>query len=134
MADPEIDVIDIVLPPFLHVPVAVEALKAGKHVICEKPLTGYFGPRGQENVGKTVPKAEMYKSCVTEMDKLAKVIAQTDRKFMYAENFVYATPVQKAAEIIRAKQTKILFMKGEESLKGPQVQLRGFGIKQEEEL
>lgn len=126
LADPEIDVIDIVLPPFLHVPVAVEALKAGKHVICEKPLTGYFGPRGQENVGKTVPKAEMYKSCVTEMDKLAKVIAQTDRKFMYAENFVYATPVQKAAEIIRAKQTKILFMKGEESLKGSSSPVAGF--------
>lgn len=126
LADPEIDVIDIVLPPFLHVPVAVEALKAGKHVICEKPLTGYFGPRGQENVGKTVPKAEMYKSCVTEMDKLAKVIAQTDRKFMYAENFVYATPVQKAAEIIRAKQTKILFMKGEEGLKGSSSPVAGF--------
>lgn len=126
LADPEIDVIDIVLPPFLHVPVAVEALKAGKHVICEKPLTGYFGPRGQENVGKTVPKAEMYKSCVTEMDKFAKVIAQTDRKFMYAENFVYATPVQKAAEIIRAKQTKILFMKGEESLKGSSSPVAGF--------
>lgn len=35
---PHIDVIDICLPPHLHVPVAIQALAAGKHVICEKPL------------------------------------------------------------------------------------------------
>ena len=118
LEDPEINVIDIVLPPFLHVPFAIEAMKAGKHVICEKPLTGYFGKKGQENVGKTVPKAEMYRACLEEMDQLKKVVEETGKKFMYAENFVYATPVQKAAEILRAKKSKILFMKGEESLKG----------------
>ena len=116
--DPEIDVVDIVLPPFLHTRVAMEAMEAGKHVICEKPLTGYFGERGQENIGKTVDKSLMYKKCLEEMDELKKVVDRTGRKFMYAENFVYATPVQKAAEILRAKKTKILFMKGEESLKG----------------
>ncbi|WP_319517837.1 Gfo/Idh/MocA family oxidoreductase [uncultured Martelella sp.] len=36
--DPEIDVIDICLPPFLHFSAAKAALEAGKHVICEKPL------------------------------------------------------------------------------------------------
>ncbi|MEM9270374.1 MAG: Gfo/Idh/MocA family oxidoreductase, partial [Pseudomonadota bacterium] len=34
----EIDLIDICLPPDLHVPVSIDALGAGKHVICEKPL------------------------------------------------------------------------------------------------
>ena len=37
---------------------------------------------------------------------------------MYAENFVYAPAVSKAAEIIRKKKSKILYAKGEESLKG----------------
>ncbi len=37
--DPEIDVIDICTPPFLHPGMTLEALAAGKHVICEKPLT-----------------------------------------------------------------------------------------------
>ena len=118
LADPEIDVIDIVLPPFLHAQIAMEAMEAGKHVICEKPLTGYFGKPGQENIGVTVPKSEMYCRCLEEMDRLKAVVERTGKKFMYAENFVYATPVQKAAEIIRAKKTKLLFMKGEESLKG----------------
>ena len=39
LADPEIDVIDIVTPPFLHCSMAIKALKAGKHVICERPFT-----------------------------------------------------------------------------------------------
>ncbi|MGX9357424.1 Gfo/Idh/MocA family protein [Roseobacteraceae bacterium S113] len=34
----DVDVIDICLPPALHAPVAIRALAAGKHVICEKPL------------------------------------------------------------------------------------------------
>jgi len=117
LADPEIDVIDIVTPPFLHCKMAIQALQAGKHVICEKPLTGYFGEPGQENVGAT-NKAHMFRQVMAEMDQLKAVVEASDKKFMYAENFVYATPVQKAAELIRAKQSKILFMKGEESLKG----------------
>ncbi len=36
--DPEIGLIDICLPPHLHVPMSLKALAAGKHVICEKPL------------------------------------------------------------------------------------------------
>jgi predicted dehydrogenase len=38
LEDPEIDVIDICLPPHLHVATACKALRAGKHVLCEKPL------------------------------------------------------------------------------------------------
>lgn len=36
--DPDIDVVAILLPHYLHAPVIQEALRAGKHVICEKPL------------------------------------------------------------------------------------------------
>ncbi len=124
VADPEIDVIDIATPPFLHIPMAIKALKAGKHVICEKPLTGYFGAPGEENVGFT-SKQHMYDEVMRSMDELRKVVNSTDRKFLYAENFVYSTPVRKAAEIIQAKKSKILFMKGEESLKGSSSPLAG---------
>ena len=36
--DPEIDVVDICLPPALHGEVAVAAAKAGKHALVEKPI------------------------------------------------------------------------------------------------
>lgn len=37
--DPEIDVVDITTPNSLHFEMAMAAIRAGKHVYCEKPLT-----------------------------------------------------------------------------------------------
>lgn len=38
LQDPEVDLIDICLPPALHVDMALKALHAGKHAILEKPI------------------------------------------------------------------------------------------------
>lgn len=38
VARDDIDIVDICTPNFLHKPIAEAAAKAGKHVICEKPL------------------------------------------------------------------------------------------------
>nr|MCR4923836.1 Gfo/Idh/MocA family oxidoreductase [Lachnospiraceae bacterium] len=117
--DDEIDVIDICTPPYAHEEMIIKALNAGKHVICEKPLSGYFGKEGDiEPIGKNVTKEKMYKEVVASMDRLKEAVSKSDKKFMYAENFVYAPAVTKAAEIISKKKSRILYAKGEESLKG----------------
>lgn len=38
LASPEIDLVDLCLPPHLHAEAAIAAFQAGKHVFCEKPI------------------------------------------------------------------------------------------------
>jgi predicted dehydrogenase len=117
--DPEIDVIDICTPPALHAEMIVACMQAGKHVICEKPFTGYFGQPGDAApIGRNVPKAVMYERVMAEMEKTVAAIRASGRLFLYAEDWVYAPAVVKTAEIIRKTRDKILFMKGEESHSG----------------
>ena len=61
--DPEIDVIDICTPPYTHKDLIIRALKANKHVICEKPLCGFFGS------GDTDKKV-MYGSVMKDLDEI----------------------------------------------------------------
>lgn len=126
LSDPEIDVIDICSPPYTHEDYTIKTLEANKYVVCEKPLTGYFGCEGDtEPVGNTVSKAEMYNKVIESLDKIALVVKRHPAHFMFAEHFIYAPAVQKAAEIIKKKGSKILCVKGEESLKGSSSRLAG---------
>ncbi|MCL2074842.1 MAG: Gfo/Idh/MocA family oxidoreductase [Betaproteobacteria bacterium] len=108
--DPQIDVIDICTPPYLHAEMIKMAMQAKKHVICEKPLTGCFDA--------SLSKKEMYARLLFDLENLQATINNSGKKFMYAENFVYAPAIVKSAEILRKKRSRILYAKGEESLKG----------------
>jgi predicted dehydrogenase len=118
LRDPEIDIVDICTPPESHLRIAKQALMAGKHVICEKPLTGYFkeGESGQST--GSYSKRKMYRIVLKEMADFKSVVDSSTKKFMYAENLLYAPALLKAAEMIVKKKSRILFMQGEESLKG----------------
>ena len=126
LTDPDIDVIDICTPPYVHEEMIERAMLAGKHVICEKPLTGYFGMSGDEYpIGINVSKKVMYLQLLESIRRLRQIIRKSGKKFMYAENFVYAPAVLKAAEIITAKKSRILYAKGEESLKAARTPVAG---------
>jgi len=119
LADPVIDVVDICTPPALHARMIVDAVRAGKHVICEKPFTGYFGrPGDPAPIGKHVRKNAMYEHVMAEMTELRAAIENSGKLFMYAEDWIYAPALAKTVEILTATGDKILFMKAEESHSG----------------
>jgi predicted dehydrogenase len=61
LADPELDAVVIATSDAFHVPAAISALKAGKHVLCEKPL------------GLSVEEVESLKKVVDASGKILQV-------------------------------------------------------------
>jgi predicted dehydrogenase len=121
LADREVDVVDIVVPNFLHVDIAVKAAQAGKHVFCEKPLTGYFGPpnaRETKWTAKGVPREELLKGALDQANRAYDAVTKAGVTLCYGENWVYAPPIVKVRRLMEASGSTILRIQGEESHSG----------------
>ena len=115
-----IDLLDICSPPSAHEGSILAAAGCGKAIVCEKPLTGYFGPPGaDENYrGDRDSKLRMLDATVKRLRRIAQAVRKHGVFFGYAENFVYAPSVQKEREVIERTGAQILRMTGEESHNG----------------
>lgn len=80
LADPTIDLVDICLPPHLHFDTSVAALKAGKHVVCEKPMV----------------------RSLAEADALAEAAAEADRVFAPVFQYRYGPATEALDALISA--------------------------------
>jgi predicted dehydrogenase len=81
-----IDVVSIVTPNHLHHPAAVAFLKAGIHVICDKPMT------------RTVEEAE----------DLARVVEESGKLFVLTHNYTGYPMVRQAQEMVMGGSLGIL--------------------------
>ncbi|HEV2234504.1 MAG TPA: Gfo/Idh/MocA family oxidoreductase [Terriglobia bacterium] len=127
------DVIDICAPGSLHEPLAVQALSRGKHVVIEKPFTGYYGPpgaagksdaagpgaaAGDDFRGNKFPKEIMLREALASCDRILAAARQAGKKICYAENWVYAPAIEKEREILAKTGGQILWLIGDESHSG----------------
>lgn len=114
------DIVDICSPPYAHDDAILKAVQAGKGVICEKPLTGYFGENqaDEQYRGDRDCKKKMLETVIAFLKRVRQAVEQSGVFFGYAENFVYAPSLQKEAEILRKTSAQILRMTGEESHNG----------------
>ena len=115
------DVVDLCSPPSTHETLAVAALRRGKHVVIEKPFTGYFGPAnpaGGEFRGTTFSKQVMLREAMGSCERILAAARASRKLVCYAENWVYAPAVQKEREILVKSGGQVLWIMGDESHSG----------------
>ena len=120
LCDPMIDTVDLCVPNHLHVPLILQAAEQGKHIICEKPLGGYFGPPEARDdwTAEGTSRATMLRHVLDEINAVEDAVARSGITFCYAENWVYAPPVAKLNRLMAASKSTILRIQGEESHSG----------------
>jgi len=80
LADPDVDAVEILTPHHLHMPQAIAALRAGKHVSLQKPPT----------------------RSLAEFDAVAAAAAEAGTTFKVFENFMFYPPHVLARSLIDA--------------------------------
>ena len=80
LQDPRVDVVLIATPPVLHLPLALQALENGKHVIVEKPP--FFD--------------------VADLDRVSAAARAAQRQVFVAENYFYKQLTTELRTIIRS--------------------------------
>lgn len=79
LSEPEVECVGILLPHDLHEQYAIQALEAGKHVVCEKPLA------------PTLP----------ECDRMLAAADRTGRRLLPVHNRVYSLGIEKMHELLQ---------------------------------
>jgi predicted dehydrogenase len=78
--DASIDAIELLTPTYMHADHIIDALQAGKHVSCQKPMC----------------------TTVAEADRIIAAVEKSDKIFRVTENFIYYPPILKAKELLEA--------------------------------
>src|SRR5262245_20304943 len=108
---PHVEVVDICATTNAHAEIAVAAARAGKHVIVEKPLTGFFGDAH-------VPREAMLAAALACADDAIGAAERAGVTLCYAEDYVYAPPVARLRALMEAGGGAILELRAEESHSG----------------
>ena len=114
----EVDLVHCCVLVAGHEEVAVAALKRGKSVIVEKPLTGYLGDGSADFHGDRFPKIDALTHGLASVERMLEAESQSTGRIFYAENWVYAPSIQREKEIIEKTNAQILWIHGEEAHSG----------------
>ena len=80
LADPDIDAVSVCAANYAHAELAIKALRAGKHVLCEKPM------------------ATTYEDC----EAMLAAAAESGKRLLIGQNQRFAKAHQKARELIES--------------------------------
>jgi predicted dehydrogenase len=103
LADPEVEAVYIPLPNSLHVPWSVRALAAGKHVLCEKPLSRRAADAqaafdAAERAGRTLMEGFMWRYH-PQTEQLVRLAAEIGPLRVVRAAFGFALPAADVANV-----------------------------------
>jgi len=113
-----VDVIHVCTPPVSHEPISVAGLRRDKFVVCEKPLTGYFGDGSPDFHWDRADVQVALSSALASVERILEAERTSKGRLLYGENWVYAPSVQKEREILEKTGGQILWIHGEEAHSG----------------
>lgn len=121
-ASPEIDLVDLCVPNLLHRPLTEAAAKAGKHVLCTKPLTAYVGQDLPEDATDeeiaSRDRREMLRVAEEDARAMVEAAREADVRLFYGENWLYAPAFARAQALLGEGDTVLLEMRGWECHNG----------------
>jgi UDP-N-acetyl-2-amino-2-deoxyglucuronate dehydrogenase len=98
LADPAVDLVAVLLPHDLHCRYAVEALGAGRHVMCEKPLA----------------------PTLAEADRMLAAARAAGRQLFVAHNQVYLPVFERCRELIESGAIGDVFLAQSNGFQSPE--------------
>jgi UDP-N-acetylglucosamine 3-dehydrogenase len=102
LGDPNVQVVAVLVPPFLHAPVAIAALEAGKHVVTEKPMAG----------------------SLAECDSMIEAGRKAGRRMLTVQNRIFSPAYEAARDLIRDGAIGTVFMAQTDGFEGPDTVFR----------
>ena len=115
----DVNAVDLCVPNFLHRPMAEQAARAGKHVICTKPLTAYvgqdLGEAASDSDISSVDRSTMLAVATEDARAMWEAARRGGVRLLYGENWIYAPSLARARRLLSASQGPILEMRGWES-------------------
>ncbi len=115
-ASPDIDLVDLCVPNLVHRSLTEAAARAGKHVVCTKPLAAYVGqdlPRdaSDADIAGRDPR-EMWRVAEADAQAMVDATKAAGVQLFYGENWLYAPAFARARRLLAEGDTVLLEMRG----------------------
>lgn len=121
-ADPSVTLVDLCVPNRIHRELCERAAAAGKHVLCTKPLTAYWGQgldaAASVDAVSSVDREIMLARAVEDADAMVDACRRAGTHLFYGENWCFAPAITRAVALGAAAQGAIVEMRGWESHSG----------------